>query len=243
VIPSYLNTTIAATMPIFRAENQMGIGSDAEFGLIGIETQPAYTPIVQAIKQHHSTYARNGIDYKGTVLLRKEALAQGVTSVKVWDCSVQCYDKRLIEEGGSAVEGQYVWLNILPMEDRGSNPELDAFLQYDKKPDGFGMQAWVAGEMFARAVNDAMKAHGDDPNAITRANVLDAIRNIHDFDANGMVPKIDVGAKAGSTCVVGMQVQHGKFVRVDPPTPGTFDCDNNKPSLTLTIDPAKAYHG
>jgi hypothetical protein len=40
-----------------------------------------------------------------------------------------------------------------------------------------------------------------------------------------------------------MQVQGNKFVRVDPVQPGTFDCDNNKPPLTLTIDPAKEYHG
>jgi hypothetical protein len=243
VVPKDLASTIAASMPIFRAENKMGIKSDAEFGKSGIASQPDYTEVAQAIKSHKSTYARNGLDYSGTVLMRKEAAVQGVDTVKVWDCSLQCYDKRLIEEGGSAVEGQYVWLNLLPMEDKGANAELDAFMQYDKAPDGFGMQAWVAGEIFARAVNDAMKAHGDDPNSITRANLLDAIRNIHEFDANGMVPKIDVGAKIGSVCVVGMQVQSGKFVRVDPPEPGTFDCDGDKPALVLSIDPVAEFHG
>jgi hypothetical protein len=156
---------------------------------------------------------------------------------------VQCYDKRLIQEGGNAVEGQYVWLNFLPFEDKGSNAELDAFLKYDKNADGFGAQAWIAGEIFARAVNDTMKANNNDPNSITRPNLLTAIRAMHDFDANGMVPKIDVGRRVGSTCLVGMQVQNGKFVRVDPLKPGTFDCDNNKPAMTLTIDPAKEYHG
>jgi hypothetical protein len=88
-----------------------------------------------------------------------------VTSVKVWDCSVQCYDKRTITEALGATEGQYVWLNILPLEDQGHNAMLDNFFKYDKAPDGFGEQAWVAGEIFGRAVEDAMKAHGDDPNA------------------------------------------------------------------------------
>ena len=55
--------------------------------------------------------------------MRKEAQVQGVNTVKVWDCSVQCYDKRLISEGGNAVEGQYVWLNFLPFEDKGSNAD------------------------------------------------------------------------------------------------------------------------
>lgn len=231
-------------MPIIRAENQMGIKSDAEFGVSGTAQQSAYTPVVQAIKQNKSTYARNGLDYTGTLLERKEAEAQGINDqVKVWDCSLQCYDKRLITAAGGATEGQYVWLNFLPFEDKGHNPELDAFLQYNKSPDGFGLQAWIAAEVFARAVNDAIKANGNDPNAITRANILAATKNIHDFDANGLTPKLDIGGKIGSTCLVGMQIQGDKFVRIDPEEPGTFDCGNNKPPLVFTIDAAKEYKG
>jgi hypothetical protein len=243
VIPKDTKSTIASSMPIFRAENRMGIKSDAEFGKSGTDIQTGYTDVAQAMKSDKSTYGRNGLDYKGMVLMRKEAQVQGVDTVKVWDCSVQCYDKRLIQEGGSAVEGQYVWLNFLPFEDKGSNPDLDAFLKYDKSPDGFGAQAFIAGQVFARAVNDTMKANNGDPNSITRANLLTAIRNMHDFDANGMVPKIDIGGRIGSTCLVGMQVVNGKFKRIDPVEAGTFDCDNNKPALQFKIDPAAEYHG
>jgi hypothetical protein len=243
VIPKDLPSTIASTMPLFRAENRMGITSVAEFGESGVAIQTDYTQVAQAIKAKGATYARNGADYKGTVLERKEALVQGANSVKVWDCSVQCYDKRLIQEGGNAVDGQYVWLNFLPFEDKGSNATLDGFLKYDTTPDGFGAQAFVAGEIFARSIEDLVKANNGDPNSLTRANLLKSIRNLHDFDANGMVPKIDVGRQIGSTCVVGMQVKGGKFVRIDPVQPGTFDCDNNKPALALTIDPAKEYQG
>ena len=38
-------------------------------------------------------------------------------------------------------------------------------------------------------------------------------------------------------------VRDGKFVRVVPPQPGTFDCDDNKPLPTLVIDPFKEYKG
>jgi Periplasmic binding protein len=243
VIPKDLPSTIAATMPGIRAQNKMGVKSDAEFGKSGTAIQTDYTEVAQALKSHKSTYARNGLDYKGTVLMRKEAQVQGVDTVKVWDCTTQCYDKRLIQEGGKAVEGQYVWLNSLPFEDKGSNPELDAFLKYVKSPDGFSLQAWVSGEIFARAVEDAISANNGDLNSITRVKLLKAVRAMHDFDANGLVPKIDVGRKIGSACVVGMQVQNGKFVRVDPTTPGTFDCDGDKPAMTITVDPATEYHG
>lgn len=244
VIPKDLPSTIASTMPIFRAENQMGIKSDAEFGRSGLDVQAAYTQVVQAMKTNNSTYARNGLDYSGTLFMRKEAKAQGVTSVKVWDCSVQCYDDRLITEAQGATEGQWVWLNILPREDGPeANPELANFLKYNKKPDGFGLQAYVSGLIFERAVNDAIAANGGDPNAITRANLLTAIRNIHDFDGNGMVPPQDIGNKQGSICLVGMQIEGGKFVRKVPPEPGTFECGSEKPPLELTMDAAKEYQG
>ena len=46
--------------------------------------------------------------------IRKEADVQGLTSVKVWDCSIQCYDQKFIQEGGSAVEGQYLYTTFVP---------------------------------------------------------------------------------------------------------------------------------
>lgn len=243
VVPKDLPSTIAATMPIYRASNEMGIKADAEFGISGTATQPEYTQVVQAMKSNNSNYARNGLDYSGTVLMRKEAAAQNVDTVKVWDCSVQCYDKRLISEGGSAVEDQYVWLNILPMEDgEGVNPTLDAFLKYNKKPDGFGLQAFAAGMIFAEAVNKAMEANDGDPNAITRANLLTAIRGIEDFTAGGLTPPTDIGKKQGSPCLVGMQVKDGKFVRVSPTEVGKFDCGTEE-FVEITIDPVKEYKG
>ena len=164
---------------------------------------------------------------------------QGVTSVKVWDCGLQCYDQRLISTGGSAVTGQYVWLPFLPYEDKGKNAELDDFLQYDKKPDSFGTQAWVAGQVFAAAVNAVVAKSG--PNGLTRAAMLTAIRGLTNFDDHGFIPPTNIGGQVASKCLVGMQVQNGKFVRVDPVTPGKFDCTGG--TVSVTIDPVKAFKG
>jgi hypothetical protein len=239
IIPADLPSTIASSMPGFRVSQRMGIGLDAEFGASGLSVQSAYTPFVQSMKQHKSTYARNGLDYKGTVFTRKEAQVQGVDTVKVWDCSVQCYDKRLLTEGGSAVEDQYVWLNVLPFEDKGHNDTLDNILKYNPKSDGFGALAWTAGELLTRAVNDIVAKDG--PNAVTRAALLDALANIHDFDAGGYIPKTDIGKRQGSVCLVGMQVQNGKFVRIDPTEPGKFDCSGKVE--TITMDASKEFKG
>jgi hypothetical protein len=159
--------------------------------------------------------------------------------VKVWDCSLQCYDQRLISTGGSAVENQYTWLSFLPFEDKGQNAELDNFLKYDTKPDAFGAQAWVAGQVFATAVNAVVAKSG--PNGLTRQAMLDAIHGITNFDDKGFISPTNIGGKAASKCLIGMQVQSAKFVRVDPVTPGKFDCTGGV--ITVTLDPVKAYSG
>jgi hypothetical protein len=239
IVPSDLPSTISASTPLFAADEQLGIKKDAEFGVSALAPQSSYTPFVQAIKNHSSTFARNGADYVSYVDLRKEAQVQGVNTVKVWDCSLQCYDQRLITTGGSAVENQYTWLSFLPFEDKGSNPELDNFLQYDTKPDAFGAQAWVAGQIFATAVNAVVAKSG--PNGLTRQAMLTAIKGINNFDDDGFISPTNIGGKVASKCLIGMQVQNGKFVRVDPVTPGKFDCTGG--TFKVTLDPVKAYTG
>jgi hypothetical protein len=223
LIPKDLPSTIAATTPQFAADKQEGIKEDAEFGASAGDTQSNYTPYVQAIKSHNSTYARDGLDYVSTVFFRKEAQVQGVNTVKVWDCSLQCYDQRLISTGGSAVEGQYAWLSFLPFEDKGHNDELDAFLQYNKKPDGFGAQAWVAGEAFAEAVKKIVAKSGPQRHYPGRhaggdqAGQRLRCRRIRRADRHRRAKECG--------CLIGMQVKSGKFVRVDPVEPGKFDCN------------------
>ena len=239
LVPSDLPSTISASTPQIAAFTQNGITEDREFGASAGFTQSGYTPIVQAIKASKATFVKNGSDYVTSVFLRKEAQVQGVSTVKVWDCSLACYDQRLISTGGSAVEGQYAWTSFLPFEDKGHNAELDSFLQYDPKPDGFGAQAWAAGEVFATAVNTVVAKSG--PNRLTRAALLGAIKGIHNFTANGFVSPTDIGNKQGSKCLIGVQVKDGKFVRVDPLEPGKFDCTGKV--VSFSIDPVKAYHG
>jgi hypothetical protein len=239
LIPTDLPSAISATTPLFAADKQLGIKADEELGFSELLTQSGYTPHVQKIKQHNATFVRDGGSYVSTVFLRKEAQVQGVDTVKVWDCTVQCYDERLITTGGSAVEGQYAWISFLPFEDKGHNAELDRFLKYDKKPDGFGAQAWVAGQVFAAAVNTVVAKSG--PNGLTRASMFDAIRGLKNFDAGGLIAPTNIAERTNSHCLIGMQVQNGTFVRVDPVEPGTFDCDGRL--VTVSLDPVAAYKG
>jgi hypothetical protein len=71
--------------------------------------------------------------------------------------------------------------------------------------------------------------------------MLTAIRGLTNFDDNGFIPPTNIGGQIASKCLVGMQVQNGKFVRVDPVTPGKFDCTGG--TVSVTLDPVKAFKG
>jgi ABC-type branched-subunit amino acid transport system substrate-binding protein len=216
----------------------VGVKSDEDFDRKGAATQSEYTPIVQSIKSHNSNYAQCTSVYSCTVNLRKEAALQGVTSVKVWDCGVQCYDKQFLAAGGSDIEGQYVDTLFLPFYDKKeqkANKMLANYVKYTgaDKVTGFGAYSWVAAIAFRDAVNAIVKKDG--VNGLTRANLLAALHDIHTFNADGMFGTIDLAGRGVSPCHVIMQVKNGAFVRVFPKKPGTFDC-NKKNVVKVPID-------
>ena len=202
--------------------------SDQDVDLSVRAPQSAYTPAVLEIKSNNSTYAQSTGPYNTTVALRKEAKLQGVTSVKVWDCANQCYDPRLIADGGADVENQYattLYLPFLNAADRKANKMASAFYK-NVGADSVGKfgaaYSWIAGIAFRDAVNSVVKKHG--VNGLTRANLLEALRNIHHFDADGFLGGIDLANREIGPCFVTSQVQGGEYVRVHPKKPGTFDC-------------------
>jgi hypothetical protein len=186
----------------------------------------------------NSNYAECAVEYQCTVLLRKEAALQGITDqVKIWDCG-GCYDKKFLQSGGAAVEHEYVDNLFLPFYDPQEakvNPMLANFVRYTgaDNVDFAGAYAWSAAIAFRDAVNADVKAHG--VNGLTRANLFAALNNIHRFDADGMLAPTDLAGRKLTDCHVLTQVRNGKFVRVEPTKPGTFDC-NPKYLITRRLD-------
>jgi len=229
---SDLKSSKYGNLPSFVASQRIGITKDAEFDVSALTIQAGYTPYVQAIKEHKSTYARSGLDVSSTIRLRKEAAIQGVTSVKAWDCSLQCYDQRLITEGGKDVEGEYVWVPFLPLEEANHSPALARYVNAvgRENANGFGIQAWASALLFKHVV-DGIVAEGG-INALTRERFLDAISQVSDFNADGMMGTMHPGDRRVTSCYVLLQVRHGKFRRVHPTKAGTFDCS---PANLLTL--------
>ena len=241
VLPSDLKSTINSTTPVATGDVKAGVKQDEDFfKLSGLATQSDYTPVAQSIKQHSSTYAQNISDYKSSVFLRKESKVQGVNTVKVWDCALQCYDAKFLSEGGADVEGQYASLFFVPFEEAKQNKSVDAFLKAiggKSKADGFSAQAWTAGLFFRDVVNNVVKADGN--NGLTRARFIEEAKKIHDFtaavDGQGMLGPTDVGGHKLNGCFVLTQVKNGKYVRVFPKAKGTLNCDS-KNATTVQLD-------
>jgi ABC-type branched-subunit amino acid transport system substrate-binding protein len=232
-----LRSTVNAALPQIEGYKSLGVKSDGEFKVSGLSPQAAFTPIAQEIKSKGSTYVLNNVDYRANVLLRRESQVQGVTSVKVWDCALQCYDRRTIEEGGDAVEDQYVTLFFVPFEEAKQNKSIGNFLKNvggREKADGFGAQAWAAGLFFRDVVNKVAEANGN--NGLTRARFLEEAANVHDFTADGMLGPTDVGGRKISPCGVILQVRDGKFVRVSPKKKGTLDCSGGTKQVKVTYE-------
>ena len=202
-----------------------GIKADFTAPISSTATQTAYTPIVQQLKDKSSNYAQSGGTFNTTVLLRREAKLQGVNDPKfIWDCTLQCYDKQLIKQGGADVEGQYVSLLFLPFEEAKYNKTLTNFLKYTgtAKASGFAIQAYASGLLLSQAINQVVSAAG--VNGLTRKAVFDQLNSINSFNAGGMIGTTNVADRTVSSCYALTQVKNGKFVRVTPSKKGTFDC-------------------
>jgi len=224
-------------VPNFEAQGKAGIEMVYSEDLSALAPQSAYTSVAGAIRDAGATYARSGLAFDSTVKLRTEAASQGVTSVEIWDCSLQCYDQRLVApENVDVVQDQYVYTPFLPFLGKTSeakqNKMLRNFLKFTEDPDGFAIQAFAAGLFFTEAVEAATKG---DNNALTRQAVLDAAEAIHDFDAGGMIAPTDVGGRIGNGCFVLMQVRDGEFVRVFPKKKGTLDCTAKRAEIKLDL--------
>ncbi|HUV11010.1 MAG TPA: ABC transporter substrate-binding protein [Acidimicrobiia bacterium] len=215
------NATRSIAVPLQKG----GIAVDQEVDVSSRAPQTIYTTIMRTMKDDKSNFFNNGGPFTATVAARKEAQLQGLTDPEIiWDCTLQCYDRKLLEQGGEAVERQYVQLGFVPFEEASTNRTLKAFRKFVGKDeaDAFGLQAFASGVLLQQAVEQAVAADG--VNAVTREALFEQLATIHDFDAGGMLGTTDVGARKNSPCFMMVQVRNGKFVRVYPKKKGSFDC-------------------
>jgi len=223
--PNDLKSTSTTGRVHCAAARQFGVEHDGEgfYGVSARAPQTALTPLVGAAKSTGATYVNTLLSFAQTISLRKEAKLQGLNTVEVWDCSRSCYDKEFLA-AGSDVEGHYVFLNTLPLDERKHNKALSAYIKGvgADNADAFGATAWAAAILFHETIDKIVERDG--VNGVTRAKFLEEVSKTHAFDADGMLATTDVGGRVPSNCYYLGQVKDGDFVRVHPKKPGTFDC-------------------
>ncbi len=233
-----LKSTQTAGLVLIAGAGVAGIKKDLQFDSHGTDPQDKYLPWAQAIKVNNSTYANVNSNDVAMAYMRKEAQVQGVTSVKVWDCGIACYTPRFLQLAGNAAEGQYVSTLFVPFEEAKYNKAVATYIKAVgglSNAASFGVEAWVPALFFRDAVKQVVASKG--VNGLTRANFIAAARSIHKFNADGIIGTQDIGGKVFGTCFALLQVKGGKFVRVYPKKPATFDCTPSN-VVTVKVNPA-----
>jgi ABC-type branched-subunit amino acid transport system substrate-binding protein len=234
LVPADLQATKTASEPGNHAIIASGVKDNGDFNVHGMDTQSAYLPIATSIKSTNSNYVRNGSNDVSEANMRIVAQQQGVSGVKIWDCSLACYSQNFLKLGGAAVEGQYLETFFVPLEEAKNVPVEQAYINGvgAANASGFGAQAWIAALFFQAVVNKIAATSG--VNGVTRAAFLQQAATFHAFTASGMMGPTDIGGKFPSGCFDLLQVKGGKFTRVYPSKAATFDCNpNNLATVTF----------
>lgn len=226
--------------PLFQGESNLGIKKDGQgfYPLSGAVPQSALTPFIQQIKASGSSFVYDDTTTQNMVLLRKEAQLQGVNNqVKVWECNQGCYDPSFAQLGGATVNGTYASLNQLPyLTDYKANPTLDKLvtdLGGLNNVNSNAINSYMMGLLFQDAVNKVV-ASGQ---PLNRASLFKVLNNDETaFTANGITGSTDISHRTPSNCSVLVQLQNGTWNRVNPTTPGTFDCNPaNVATLKMSV--------
>ena len=179
-----------------------------------------YAPYVQEMKDRGVRWVRFLGAYQQAVRLAQAMQQQGFEpDVFLQDSTV--YDPRYVESGGDAVDGTWVFMNIVPFEEARTSKEMQlyqAWLQQVKPgatPDFFGVYAWSAARLF---VEQAIALGGD----LTRERLTDRFRRVEDWTGNGIHSPQGVGSKTTSECFAIIRLEHGHWVRKSP---GKYLCN------------------
>jgi ABC-type branched-subunit amino acid transport system substrate-binding protein len=230
----YLNSSDSETAKngntprFYAAQNEIGIEADGggtQF-VSQFATQADYAPFVQTMKTAGSEFAESGGTYQGLVKWRKAAAQQNLDTVKAWSCVLTCYDPGMLASA-SDVEGTYVTIPFQPFLDADEQAAVPALKTYvdavgEANANGFGIQAWASALLFKQVVENVVAAQG--VNGLTRAAVLEEVKTVKDFTADGIIGPTDVANRVPNACLITLQIRNGAYVRVRPTEVGKLDC-------------------
>lgn len=167
-----------------------------------------YGPYVQQMKSKGVQWVQFIGAYQQAVRLN-QAMQQAGFKPQVRFHDPSAYDAAFVKSGGSAVDGVITFTNFTPLEE--SQPELDLYKKWLQQvapgatPTFFGEYAWSASKLF---VTQALALGGK----LNRASLVNSIKGIHKWTADGLHSPMDVGGKHSPSCARFLQLTGGKWV-------------------------------
>jgi ABC-type branched-subunit amino acid transport system substrate-binding protein len=139
------------------------------------------------------------------------------------DYSSNAYDPAFIAQAGTAANGSVLYGEdaLYQGEDSASVPVVALFNKWyravsgGQAPNDFAAWGWMSGMLFV----DGLNAGG----GLTRANLLNGLKQVTSFDAGGLQTAANPAAKKPPPCYVVIDVTNQKFVR-DAANPTGFNC-------------------
>jgi ABC-type branched-subunit amino acid transport system substrate-binding protein len=158
---------------------------------------------VQAIKDNQVDFVATCMDLNGLVNIKKAVEDAGIQGVNYY--APQGYDKDTLEQLGEEVQGLTFLAQFLPFEAAKGSPGMTEFLAAVKKKGLDPSENLLVGWIGAALLTEGIQAAGKD---FTQASVIEAINQITDWTADGMMSPVDWTSAHG------------------PAVPGTQDCNS-----------------
>jgi branched-chain amino acid transport system substrate-binding protein len=149
------------------------------------------------------------MDANGVLTLAKEMKKQGLDAIQYLP---NAYDQKFIEENAPFFQGSYALTFFTPFEVKNKPKGLKDFQKWMKRG-GFeqnenSLAGWINADLFYQG----LKAAGPE---FTRQKVVDAINQMTDYRAGGLLPGIDWrishSQEAPNSCIVLSKIDNGKF--------------------------------
>lgn len=176
-----------------------------------------YAPFAQQMKDDGTELVMYFGPYQFTIRLQEAMQQQGVEALFLTDPTV--YDSRYVEQGGSAVDGTFVY-SVVQLFDNARIPEMVLYRQWLERtapgsvPNYYGLFAWSSARLF---VQKATELGGK----LTRPALVDALKTVREWDSNGIHAPMQVGSKTTPGCVKMLQLDGSTWKQASP---GDFLC-------------------
>ncbi|RNL78356.1 ABC transporter substrate-binding protein [Nocardioides marmorisolisilvae] len=198
----------AATM--FSAEQKRGMNFVYSTGIDVAAFD--YGPYVTQLKSHGVQLVQFVGPYQQAVRLAQAM--KDASYAPLFQTDPRTYGiKPYVTDGGAAVDGTYVPIDITPFSEAASNTELRRYITYLRKvhpgasPSIDGLFAWSAARLFV----DRARALGG---RLSRANLVTAVRGVHAWTDSGAHASQNVGSKVVTPCWRMLRLDAGTWVAV-----------------------------